>query len=114
MTENIALEPQVSDSDGDGLTDDQDNCPNMYNPNQANNDDDGMGDVCDSDDDNDGMPDNWENEHGLDPFVDDALRDADNDGYTNLEEYQLGSDPNDPNSIPKPKAMPWIPLLLFD
>ena len=40
------------------------------------------------DSDKDGMPDNWEKEHGLDPG-DPADRNSDNDadGYTNLEEY---------------------------
>jgi hypothetical protein len=103
-----------ADSDGDGIDDDQDNCPNTWNPNQANNDNDSMGDVCDSDDDNDGMPDAWENQHGLNPFVHDSSGDADNDGYSNYKEYRSGSDPNDPNSVPTTKAMPWIPLLLLD
>jgi hypothetical protein len=64
--------------------------------------------------DHDGMPDAWENQYGLNPFVDDASQDADGDGYTNLEEYESDSNPNDPNSTPKPKGMPWIPLLLDD
>ncbi|MDY7109304.1 MAG: hypothetical protein SYC29_11780 [Planctomycetota bacterium] len=34
------------DSDGDGYGDDCDNCPDHYNPDQADCDDDGMGDVC--------------------------------------------------------------------
>jgi hypothetical protein len=113
-TINFGLVPVGADSDGDGVSDNQDNCPNIANTNQANNDHDAWGDVCDDDDDNDGMPDAWENQHGLNPFVDDASEDADGDGYTNLEEYQSDSNPNDPNSTPKSKAMPWIPLLLDD
>ena len=42
------------DPDGDGITT-GDNCPNDANPDQANNDGDGQGDVCDPDDDNDGV-----------------------------------------------------------
>ncbi len=47
----------VSDSDGDGVPDDEDNCPDDANPDQADADEDGLGDVCDPDDDNDGVPD---------------------------------------------------------
>ena len=40
------------------------------------------------DTDRDGMPDNWESKHGLDPRnPDDRNGDLDGDGYTNLEEY---------------------------
>ncbi|MGZ5004963.1 MAG: alpha-amylase family glycosyl hydrolase, partial [Chthoniobacterales bacterium] len=44
--------------------------------------------------DGDNLPDAWETAHGLnpnDPF--DAAQDSDNDGYTNLEEFQNGTDP---------------------
>jgi hypothetical protein len=43
----------------------------------------------------DGMGDAWESAHGLDPSRDDSAEDADGDGYTNLEEYLLGTDPAD-------------------
>lgn len=40
------------------------------------------------DDDNDGMPDSWEEENGFNPKnSDDKNGDADDDGYTNLEEF---------------------------
>lgn len=39
------------------------------------------------DNDNDGMPDSWENSQGLDKTVNDSALDKDNDGYTNIEEY---------------------------
>lgn len=46
------------------------------------------------DSDNDGMPDDWEVAHGLNPHdPSDAAADADHDGYTNLEEYLNGTDP---------------------
>ncbi len=49
------------DSDGDGFLDDEDNCPNDYNPDQENSDFDDMGDVCDWDDDEDGELDGGDN-----------------------------------------------------
>lgn len=46
--------------------------------------------------DADGMDDNWEYEHGLDPGnQDDANEDPDGDGLTNKEEYEEGTDPRD-------------------
>lgn len=39
------------------------------------------------DTDNDGIPDNWEIAHGLNPNVANNNGDFDNDGYTDLEEY---------------------------
>lgn len=44
-----------------------------------------------TDTDHDGMPDSWESANGLDPNdPSDRNGDADNDGYTNLEEYLNG------------------------
>jgi hypothetical protein len=75
-------------------------------------DGDGIDDELDEDDDNDGMPDAFETANGLNPLdAADASQDADGDGFTNLEEFQAGTDPQDPHSRP-PVAMPWLPLLL--
>jgi hypothetical protein len=35
------------DADGDVINDDLDNCPEIYNPSQADSDNDGTGNVCD-------------------------------------------------------------------
>ncbi len=37
-------------TDGDGVPDDEDNCPNAYNPDQIDSDGDGIGDACDIND----------------------------------------------------------------
>lgn len=42
------LPPFVIDSDGDGVRDSEDNCPNVANPDQSDLDDDGAGDACDA------------------------------------------------------------------
>jgi len=67
-TPNLLMEPNISDdlkhevdltlpllqdigwaddTDGDGVPDAHDNCPTVYNPDQADSDDDGVGDACD-------------------------------------------------------------------
>ncbi len=46
------------------------------------------------DEDNDGMSDAWEKQHGLDAAqAADGAADADGDGYTNVEEFLNGTDP---------------------
>jgi hypothetical protein len=50
-----------------------------------------------ADADADGMPDEWERAHGLDPQTPaDAAADANGDGYTNIEEFLYGLDPRAP------------------
>jgi hypothetical protein len=48
--------------------------------------------------DADGLPDDWEITHGLNPWVNDADLDSDGDGLTNLEEYEHGTDPFNPDT----------------
>jgi Chitobiase/beta-hexosaminidase C-terminal domain/CotH kinase protein/Lamin Tail Domain/Bacterial TSP3 repeat len=52
-----------------------------------------------ADTDGDGLPDDWESEHGLKPASAlDAGMDSDGDGMTNSQEYIAGTDPQDPLS----------------
>ena len=59
------------------------------------NEGDNLPDYLDDDDDNDGMPDDFEilYPEALDPFADDADDDFDGDGLTNIEEFSLQTDP---------------------
>ena len=45
------------DADVDGIPDYFDNCPDVYNPDQADSDEDGIGDVCDEPDEPEDPPD---------------------------------------------------------
>jgi hypothetical protein len=49
--------------------------------------------------DNDGMPVDWEQLYGFDPFVDDSALDLDLDGFSNLDEYIAGTLPDNSNSV---------------
>lgn len=59
------------------------------------------------------MPDTWENQYGLNPNnPNDATGDRDSDGATNLEEYQAGTDPTDPNSVLRLALVSLTPVVL--
>ncbi|MCK4563521.1 MAG: DUF4091 domain-containing protein [Verrucomicrobia bacterium] len=66
--------------------------------NVTDRDGDGISDVADPDDDNDGIPDVWESVHSLDPFIDDASGHSDPDRYNNWFEYVSDTDPLDGDS----------------
>ena len=54
-----------------------------------------------TDSDQDGIPDAWETEHGMNPLDPrDAAADWDNDGFSNLEEYRAGTKIRDTASHP--------------
>lgn len=60
------------DTDMDGIPDSVDNCPNIANPDQADEDDNGVGDVCEpteGDDDGDGVPNDTDECPDTDPGV---------------------------------------------
>lgn len=59
----------------------------------------GSGGTIVLDDDNDGLPDDFERLHNLKLGFPDANDDADKDGMTNIEEFRAGTAPNTPNSI---------------
>ncbi|GAA3910603.1 choice-of-anchor U domain-containing protein [Litoribacillus peritrichatus] len=50
------------------------------------------------DEDGDYLPDDWESANGLDPTILDAHHDLDGDGFSNLSEYILETNPNDDQS----------------
>ncbi|HEX3051473.1 MAG TPA: thrombospondin type 3 repeat-containing protein, partial [Aggregatilineaceae bacterium] len=85
----------TADTDQDGISDSQDNCPTVANANQADSDSDGMGDVCDSggnggteggssDSDGDGILDGVDN---CPTTANPDQLDADSDGIGNACDY---------------------------
>ncbi len=72
--------PDQADGDSDGVGNVCDNCPSTYNPNQSDLDKDGSGDACDNDDDGDGIPDTSDN---CPLIANTNQQDSDNDGKGN-------------------------------
>ena len=101
------------DTDGDGFHDQADNCPESVNIDQLDLDGDEVGDVCDADDDGDGVDDNFDafpldatesidtDSDGVgdnaDAFPNNALYsvDSDADGMPDEWEMRYGLNPND-------------------
>lgn len=78
-----SLSGETSDLDADGIGDNQDNCIGANNPDQGDIDNDGTGDPCDSDNDNDGLKDEDETKAGSDPHNPDSDGDGILDGHDN-------------------------------
>ena len=84
------------DADGDGLSD--------YDEQMVNGSPDyeplsGDTSVTNPDSDGDDMKDGWEFVNGLNPLLNDADMDADQDGHDNISEYIAGMNPNDSESV---------------
>ena len=94
--------PLLVDTDGDGDTDNVDNCALLANADQLNTDGDAFGDVCDVDDDGDGVADSedafpLDAAETLDTDSDgtgnNADTDDDNDGVSDTDEATNGTNP---------------------
>ncbi len=78
-----------SDTDMDTILDHEDNCPGLSNTDQADLDDDAIGDKCDTDVDGDGLTRRQE----VELFTDDTTPDTDGDGLLDGQEVEMGTNP---------------------
>lgn len=62
--------------------------------------------ITDGDADSDGMPDDYETSVGLNAGVNDAALDLDGDGFTNFQEFIMGTLPSSGASLLRPEAAP--------
>jgi hypothetical protein len=99
---------KLLDTDGDELADAFETNTGVYVSAY-----DAGSDPNDPDSDDDGMRDGWEALYGVDPNDDGGIdplngpdADPDEDGFTNLEEYEGGSDPNDAHWTPEVRFVP--------
>ncbi len=109
-----ALIPGDQDLDSDSILDVNDNCPSHWNLRQVDFDDDGVGDACDNDADNDGVTNNvpidflgadncpFENSTGMDldgdgciDSQDNTAPDSDNDGVLDSVDNCVGDNSQD-------------------
>lgn len=107
------LDDSTLDADSDGLS----NIEEQALGTAPNNDDTDSDNVIDGDEvnthatnplnrdsDGDKMPDGYEIDNAFDPLLDDASNDIDEDGFSNMEEYFLNTDPRNASSVPQPGA----------
>lgn len=81
------------DNDCDGLLNQNDNCPNTYNPKQTDSDKDGKGDVCDEDIDGDGIT----NPLGV----------ADDEGNINIKKFFINPNLTGKKLFDGSNILPW-------
>jgi len=86
--EDLGTSPLATDTDADGLSDKDEGT--LYGTDPL---------LADSDDDY--IRDGFEVDVGLDPLVSNYYGDLDGDGWLNLDEFRLGSNPNDAASVPQ-------------
>ena len=111
--------PAAPDGDSDGVPDAWDNCVSLANSAQTDTDGDGAGDVCDQDDDGDGILDIYETNTGTyvsptDTGTNPLDPDTDGDRFDDHSELAWGSDPNDPasNAATLP-TLSWVGMALL-
>jgi YD repeat-containing protein len=107
----------VADTDGDGLSDAAERNTHHSDPLQSDSDGDGIADDDEvlagmnpslEDSDHDGVSDEWEDKlqtSSNDPT--DALQDFDNDGFTNRQESNAGTDPRNLAESPARGTLGW-------
>ena len=82
----------MPDFDGDNVGS-IDNCPDQYNPDQADYNSNGIGDACDDDDDSDGILDGIDDcPLGAMSWISSSLNDHDGDGCKDIHEEDLDDD----------------------
>ncbi len=92
----MSCDPDLNDTDGDGVIDADDNCDLISNPDQVDSDGNGIGDACDLDTDGDGVIDYFDNcdfvvnpgqeDFNYDGVGDACYQDSDHDNVADLED----------------------------